>query len=166
MADQAVSTSSASIFMDDLRSSISGECNYTPVTADDDGWVYSEYGVTHNGTDILFTDRSYLGQSGAVATTDKVKWIAIKNVSTTPTEGVGISLAGGSTDGSFGLAAYNAADTIILGNGEMVVLKTPNLTVAGLHGKSCTLDSNGKPSAQGTATVNIQIAAILEDVSA
>lgn len=158
MADQAVSTSSASIFMDDLRSSISGECNYTPVTADDDGWVYSESGVSHSGTDILATDRSYLGQSGAVHTNDKIKWIAIKNVSTTPTEGIGISISGGD-------AAYDTTDTIILGNGEMVVLKVPNLTVTGLHGKSCTLDSNGKPSAQGTATVNIQIAAILEDVA-
>ena len=157
MADKAVSSLSAGVFMDDVRSAIGGTSNYTPVSGDDDAWVFAEVGVAYNGTDILDTSDSYLGLAAAVATTDKVKWIAIKNISTTSTEGIGISIAAGD-------AAYNTIDTIILGNGEMVVLKTPNLTVAGLHGKSCTLDSDGKPSAQGSATVNVQIAAILEDV--
>jgi hypothetical protein len=157
MADQAVSSSSASIFMDDVRSSIGGTSNYTPVSGDDDAWVFAEVGVAYNGTDILDTNDSYLGVAAAVSTSDKVKWIAIKNISTTSTEGVGISVSGAD-------AAYNTTDTIILGNGEMLVLKTPNLTVEGLHGKSCTLDANGKPSAQGTATVTCQVAAILEDV--
>tara|TARA_R100001530_G_scaffold31665_1_gene24862 strand:- start:485 stop:961 length:477 start_codon:yes stop_codon:yes gene_type:complete len=158
MADQAVSSSSASIFMDDIRSSIGGISNYTPVSSDDDAWVFAEVGVAYDGTDILDTSDSYLGSAAAVATADKVKWIAIKNISTTSTEGVGISIAAGD-------AAYNTIDTIILGNGEMVILKTPNLTVAGLHGKACTLDSDGKPSAQGTGTTTCQVAAILEDVA-
>ena len=158
MADQAASSMSVGIFMDDVRSSISGINNYTPVSGDDDAWVFAEVGVTHSGTDILDTSDSYLGLAAAVSTSDKVKWIAIKNISTTSTEGSGISIAAGD-------AAYNTIDTIILGNGEMVVLKTPNLTVAGLHGKSCTLDSDGKPSAQGSSTVNVQVAAILEDVA-
>ena len=157
MADQAISSSSASVFMDDVRSSLGGTNNYTPVSGDDDAWVFAEVGVTHSGTDILDTSDSYLGLAAAVATTDKVKWIAIKNISTTSTEGVGISISAGD-------AAYNTIDTIILGNGELVILKTPNLTVAGLHGKACTLDSDGKPSAQGTGTTTCQVAAILEDV--
>ena len=157
MADQAVSSLSAGVFMDDVRSAIGGANNYTPVSGDDDAWVFAEVGVAYNGTDILDTSDSYLGLAAAVATTDKVKWIAIKNISTTSTEGVGISISAGD-------AAYNTIDTIILGNGEMVILKTPNLTVAGLHGKACTLDSDGKPSAQGTGTTTCQVAAILEDV--
>ena len=158
MADQAVSSLSASVFMDDVRSAIGGTSNYTPVSGDDDAWVFAEVGVAYNGTDILDTNDSYLGVAAAVSTSDKVKWIAIKNISTTSTEGVGISIAAGD-------AAYDTIDTIILGNGEMVVLKTPNLTVAGLHGKACTLDSDGKPSAQGTGTTTCQVAAILEDVA-
>ena len=156
MADQAVSSLSAGVFMDDVRSAIGGTSNYTPVSGDDDAWIFAEVGVTHSGTNILDTNDSYLGLAAAVATTDKVKWIAIKNISTTSTEGVGISLTGD--------AAYNTNTTMILGNGEMVILKTPYLTVEGLHGKSCTLDSDGKPSAQGTATVTCQVAAILEDI--
>jgi hypothetical protein len=157
MADQAVSSLSAGVFMDDVRSAIGGANNYTPVSGDNDAWVFAEVGVTHSGTDILDTSDSYLGLAAAVATTDKVKWLAIKNISTTSTEGLGISISAGD-------AAYDTIDTIILGNGEMVVLKTPNLTVAGLHAKSCTLDSDGKPSAQGSAVVLCQLAAILEDV--
>ena len=158
MADKASGSLSASVFMDDIKGSMAGSSGYTPVSGDDDAWIFAEVGVTHSGTDILDTSDSYLGVAAAVATADKVKWIAIKNISTTSTEGIGISIAAGD-------AAYNTIDTIILGNGEMVILKTPNLTVAGLHGKSCTLDSDGKPSAQGTATVTCQVAAILEDVA-
>ena len=157
MADKGIASISASIFMDDIKSSLGGSSSYTPVSSDDDAWVFAEVGVAYNGTDILDTSDSYLGLAAAVATSDKVKWIAIKNVSTTSTEGVGISISAGD-------AAYNTIDTIILGNGEMLVLKTPNLTVAGLHGKACTLDSDGKPSAQGTGTTTCQVAAILEDV--
>ena len=158
MADQAISSLSTGVFMDDVRSALGGTSNYTPVSGDDDAWVFAEVGVTYNGTNILDTSDSYLGLAASVATADKVKWVAIKNISTTSTEGLGISLTGD--------AAYDTNTTMILGNGEMLVLKTPNLTVEGLHGKSCTLDSDGKPSAQGTATVSCQVAAILEDVSA
>ena len=157
MADKGTASLSSSIFMDDIKSSLGGSSSYTPVSSDDDAWVFAEVGVAYNGTDILDTSDSYLGLAAAVATADKVKWIAIKNISTTSTEGVGISISAGD-------AAYNTIDTIILGNGEMLVLKTPNLTVAGLHGKACTLDSDGKPSAQGTGTTTCQVAAILEDV--
>ena len=158
MADQAISSLSTGVFMDDVRSALGGTSNYTPVSGDDDAWVFAEVGVTYNGTNILDTSDSYLGLAASVATADKVKWVAIKNISTTSTEGLGISLTGD--------AAYDTNTTMILGNGEMLVLKTPNLTVEGLHGKSCTLDSDGKPSAQGTATVSCQVAAILEDDSA
>ena len=156
MADQAISSLSTGVFMDDVRSALGGTSNYTPVSGDDDAWMFAEVGVTYNGTNILDTSDSYLGLAAAVSLSDKVKWVAIKNISTTSTEGVGISLTGD--------AAYNTNTSMILGNGEMLIIKTPNLTVEGLHGKSCTLDSDGKPSAQGTATVTCQVAAILEDV--
>ena len=156
MADKATGSLSASVFQDDIKSTMSGSSVYEPVSGDDDAWMFAEVGVTHSGTNILDTSDSYLGLAAAVSLSDKVKWVAIKNISTTSTEGLGISLTGD--------AAYNTNTTMILGNGEMLVLKTPTLTVEGLHGKSCTLDGDGKPSAQGTATVTCQVAAILEDV--
>ena len=158
MADKASSNSSASVFMDDIKSSISGASDYTPVSGDDDAWIYAEVGVGNGAaTAILDTSDSYLGLAAAVSLSDKVKWIAIKNISTTTTEGVAICIDNGN-------AAYNDTDIMVLGNGEMLVMKTPNLTVGDLNVRSCTLDSDLKPSAQGSATVTCQVAAILEDV--
>ena len=159
MADQAVSSLSAGVFMDDVRSSIGGISNYTPVSGDDDAWAFAEVAVGNGAaTAILDTSDSYLGLAAAVSLSDKVKWVAIKNISTTSTEGVAICIDNGN-------AAYDDTDVMILGNGEMIIMKTPNLTVGDLNVRSCTLDSDGKPSAQGTATVTCQVAAILEDVA-
>jgi len=158
MADKGTANISASIFMDDIKSSIGGSLSYTPVTADDDAWIFAEVAVGNGAsTDLLDTGDSYLGSANQIATHDKVKWILIKNISTTSTEGIGINIGAGT-------AAYDDASTMILGNGEILSIKIPNTTVAGLHARSCTLDANGKPSAQGSATVSCQVAAIIEDV--
>ena len=157
MADKGTANISASIFMDDIKSSLGGDLSYTPVSADDDAWVFAETGIAHDADNILDTSDSYLGSSAAVSTSDKVKWLAIKNISTTATEGIGINV-------SAGTANYNDTGTIILGNGEMLVINVPNCNVSDLHAKSCVLDSDGKPSSQGTSTVTCQVAAILENV--
>ena len=48
----------------------------------------------------------------------------------------------------------------------MIVLKPVNTTVADLHARSCTLDGTyGYATAQGSATVTVQVAAILDDVA-
>ena len=159
MADKGMASLSASIFMDDIKSSLAGSLSYTPVSADDDAWIFAEVAVGNGAaTAILDTNDSYLGLAAAVALDDKVKWIAIKNISTTSTEGVAICIDNGN-------AAYNDSDIMVLGNGEMMTMKCPNLTVGDLNVRSCTLDANGKPNAQGSATVTCQVAAILEDVA-
>jgi len=158
MADKATGSLSASIFQDDIKSSMSGSSVYTPVSGDDDAWAFAEVAVGNGAaTAILDTSDSYLGLAAAVSLSDKVKWVAIKNISTTATEGVAICIDNGN-------AAYNDTDIMVLGNGEMIVMKTPNLTVGDLNVRSCTLDGDLKPSAQGSATVTCQVAAILEDV--
>lgn len=158
MADKATGSLSASVFQDDIKSTMSGSSAYTPVSGDDDAWVFAEVAVGNGAaTAILDTSDSYLGLAAAVSLSDKVKWVAIKNISTTSTEGVAICIDNGN-------AAYNDSDVMILGNGEMIIMKTPNLTAGDLNARSCTLDANGKPSAQGSATVTCQVAAILEDV--
>ena len=158
MADKGTASLSASIFMDDIKSSIGGSSSYTPVSGDDDAWIFAEVAVGNGAaTAILDTSDSYLGLAAAVSLSDLVKWVSIKNISTTSTEGVAICIDNGN-------AAYNDTDIMVLGNGEMIVMKTPNLTVGDLNVRSCTLDSDLKPSAQGSATVTCQVAAILEDV--
>ena len=158
MADKATGSMSASVFQDEVKATVSGSSTYTPVSGDDDAWVFAEVAVGNGAaTAILDTSDSYLGLAAAVSLSDKVKWVAIKNISTTATEGVAICIDNGN-------AAYNDADVMILGNGEIIIMKTPNLTAGDLNVRSCTLDSDLKPSAQGSATVTCQVAAILEDV--
>ena len=158
MADKATASISVSVFMDDIKTSIGGGLSYTPVSGDDDAWIFAEVGVgASSGVAILDTSDSYLGLAAAVSLSDKVKWVAIKNISTTATEGVAICIDDGA-------GTYTDTDIMVLGNGEMIVMKTPNLTVGDLNARTCTLDGDLKPSAQGSATVTCQVAAILEDV--
>ena len=53
MADKGSASVAASVFMDDIKGSMGGTLEYTPVSGDDDAWIFAEIGVTHNGTNIL-----------------------------------------------------------------------------------------------------------------
>ena len=44
MADKGISNLSASVFMDDIKSSMSGSLNYEPKDANDK-WIYAEISV-------------------------------------------------------------------------------------------------------------------------
>jgi hypothetical protein len=157
MADKASGNTSSSIFLDEIKSSMSGILDYEPKDTNDK-WVFAEVSVDQTAsTDLLDTGDSYLGSSTQVATGDSVKWICIKNLSSTATEGVAIDLITGT-------AAYNLKGVNIVGAGEMIILKPQNTTVADLHARSCTMDGTyGYSTAQGTATVVVQVAAILDD---
>tara|TARA_R110000787_G_scaffold139116_1_gene252780 strand:- start:1460 stop:1936 length:477 start_codon:yes stop_codon:yes gene_type:complete len=157
MADKASGSIASSIFLDEIKSSITGLLNYEPKDANDK-WVFAEVAVTNGAsTDLLDTGDSYLGSSTQVATADVVKWICIKNLSSTATDGIAIDLITGT-------AAYNLKGVNIIGAGEMIVLKPQNTTVADLHARSCTMDGTyGYSTAQGSTTVTVQVAAILDD---
>jgi len=158
MADKALGNLSASVFLDEVKSSMGGVNIYEPKDANDK-WVFVEHSVGNGASyDLLDTNDSYLGSSTQVATADKIHWVAIKNLSTTATEGIGIDFNGGT-------AAYDLKTTMFIGAGEMFIAKVPNSTVADFHARSCTLDGTyGYPTAQGSATVTVQVAAILDDV--
>ena len=137
---------------------MSGTFDYTPKDANDK-WIFAEVAVGNGAsTDLLDTGDSYYGSSTQVATGDKVLWIAIKSLTTTATEGIGINIDGGD-------ASYDEADLLVIGANELFIMKCPNTTVANLHARSCTLHSDNYPSAQGSATINVHVAAILDDVS-
>ena len=159
MADKATAGISAEVFMDNIRSNLSGTLAYIPKDANDK-WVFAEVAVTNGAsTDLLDANDSYLGIAAAVHTSDIVLWIAIKNTSTTSTEGVAIDLITGT-------AAFDLKGVNIIGPGELLVLKPQVTTVADLHARSCTLDGTyGYANGQGSATVTVQVAAILDDVA-
>ena len=158
MADKASSSLSASILLDEIKASMSGSQIYEPVDSNDK-WVFAEIQVTTSAsTDLLDTSDSYLGSSSQVATADKFRWLCIKNIATDETSGIGFVLDAGT-------AAYDAGDLIVIGPGEMVIIKAPNCTVADLHARACVLDANLIPTSQGTSTGRAHIAAILDDVA-
>jgi hypothetical protein len=158
MADKATGSSSASIFLDEIKSAMSGSFNYEPADSTQK-WVFAEVSVNSDAA-LLGTGNDYLGAGTAVATGDKYYWVAIKNISSSKTDGVGINLDGGDS------TSITDATSLYLAGGEMVILKAPNTTVANLHVGSVTMDGTyGYPSATNSSAVTVQVAAILDDVS-
>ena len=156
MADKGIASLSASVFMDDIRSGIRGNCIYGPKDANDK-WLFAEVSVSNSSSDLI-EDRDYLGTTDTtVVADDDVAWIAIKNTSTTTTDGIAIR-----TDG--GTPAHNTAGNIYLGSGEMVVLKTYATPLASIHAISVTMDGTyGYPNNTHSGSVTCQVAAIVDD---
>jgi hypothetical protein len=156
MADKAITNISTSIFLDEIKSSMGGDLNFEPAD-DGDKWIFNETAVSSSSGDLV-TTIDFLGTDTATTTSDKVRWIAVKNISTIKTDGVCICFDGGT-------AAYNLVDGIFIGAGEMVVVKCPNTTMGNLHAVSVTMDGTyGYPSAAHTGSVTCQVAAIIDDV--
>ena len=159
MADKASSSLSASILLDEIKASMSGGLIYEPADGSDK-WVFAEVAVVGDSstTDLLDTGDSYIGSSTQVAVADIVRWLCIKNISTTTTEGIAIDVITGT-------AAFDLKGTMVIGPGEMMIIKPMVTTVEDLHARSCVLDANLRPASQGTATVSAHVAAILDDQS-
>ena len=157
MADNAKGGLSASIFLDEIKTNIAGKSEYIPAGAAEK-WVFAEVSVSNSAsTNLLGTGNDYLGSGTAVALTDTFQWVIIKNLSTTSTEGIGV-------DFNAGTAAYNLKTTMFIGAGESIIVKVPNATVEDCHARSCTMDSTGSyPTAQGSVTVTVHVAGILND---
>ena len=156
MADKGIASLSASVFMDDIKSSLGGSSSYEPKDANDK-WLFAEVAVGNSSADLI-ADMDYLGSSATtVVADDDVAWVAIKNTSTTSTDGIAIRIDAGT-------AAYNSAGNIYIGAGEMVVLKTYTTPLGSIHAISVTMDGTyGYPSATHSGTVSCQVAAIVDD---
>ena len=155
MADKASSSSSASVFMDDIKGAMGGTLNYEPKDANDK-WIFAEVSVSTAGD--LVADLDYLGSATTtVVADDDVAWIAIKNTSTTSTDGIAIRIDAGTP-------AHNTAGNIYIGSGEMVILKTHATPLASIHAISVTMDGTyGYPSDVHAGSVSCQVAAIIDD---
>ena len=165
MADAATMTLSAVILPDEIQKTLSSlTFSYTPADANDK-WFYKLVNVTNSSADLI--EGNFLSNSAgintgaanaAVSTSDKVKFIFIKNTATTDgstgtDESIYICLDGGSV-------AHNTTDAIEIGSGESWYGKLTNTTVGNLHAISG--DSAGSSSGEGS--VQCVIAAIIDDV--
>ena len=147
----------AEILLDTIKTTMVGSLDMTPKDLGDK-WVYAEVSV-NTSADLLSTANDFLGSGTALTTSDTYEWVAIKNTSTTATDGICICLAGET-------AAWNLANGIFLGAGEMICLKIPHVTVANLHAASITMNAAyGHPASANSDAVTVQVAAIIDDAS-
>ena len=159
MADRAVASLSASMLPDEVKTTLSGTQMYDP-TDSSDSWFYLEKQVSGDtSNNHLIATIDYYGTSAvSVHADDKIRWLCVKNRLTDPTRGIGIVLDGGN-------AVYNEPDLIVIGPEEMVILKTPNTTVANIHARTCVLNAYGVPESQGTSGGKAFVIGILDDVA-
>ena len=155
MADDATISLTATILPDEIAKSISGSMTVTPDDANDK-WYYKLTSVTTTSAELIagrFIDYTAVDQDTdmtAVSTSDKVKFLFIKNTSSA--DGIVICLDGGT-------AAYNLADGIFIGAGESWFGRLPQVTVANIHAISSDIGDAGDASA------NCIVAALIDDVA-
>ena len=159
MADDATVTIKAVILPDDIQQTLKDlTCSYTPADANDK-WFYKLVSVVHtsNTTDLISGNYIESGYE-TICTSDKVRFLFIKNTgttdgTTTSDESILLSLSGATV-------GYASADTIEIGSGESWFAKLPNVTVGNIHARAA--DSGA--TSDGEASVQCIVAAILDDV--
>ena len=154
MANDATVNITATILPDEISKTISGSMTVPPDDANDK-WYYKKTEVTTTSADLIagnFIDYTAVDQDTAptaVATGDKVKFLFVKNTSTT--DGIMLSIDAGT-------AAFNLADGIFVGPSQSWFGRLPNVTVADLHAISADIGDAGDASA------TVIVAALLDDV--
>ena len=161
MADAATMTIKAVLLPDEIQTTLKDlTFAYTPVN-DDDKWFYGIINVPHNtgGTNLIngnFLSNNAGKATGSttatISTSDKVKFIFIKN--SDATDSLYLSIDGGT-------AAHDYANVIEVGPGESWFAKLTNTTVGNLNA------NNGGPNAAdaGDASIQCTVAAIIDDVA-
>ena len=154
MANDATVNITATILPDEISKTLSGSMTVTPDDANDK-WYYKKTEVTTTSADLIagsFLDYTAVDQDTAptaVASGDKIKFLFVKNTSTT--DGIMLSIDAGT-------AAFNLADGIFVGPSQSWFGRLPNVTVADLHAISADIGDAGDESA------TVIVAALLDDV--
>lgn len=157
MADDATLALQATMLPEDIQLTISGAMSVAPADATQK-WYYKHTAISHSSSSDLIAGH-YINNAATTSTTapetvasgDLVKFLLVKNDSTQ--DGIMLSIDGGA-------AAHDLADGIFIGASETWFGRLPNVTVANLH---CIASDDG---GAGDATVNAQVFALLDDISA
>ena len=166
MADAATMTIKAVLLPDEIQKTLKDlTFAYTPADANDK-WFYGLINVRHNSSRDLIAGEFLSNSAGidtgggtsTIATTDKIKFLFIKNTGTTD--------GSSSTDESVMLVfdgsavAHSSTNAVVIDAGESWFAKLPNTTVADLHCISADSDQT-----VGGGHVQCIVAAILDDVA-
>jgi hypothetical protein len=167
MADAATMTVKAVLLPDEIQKTLKDlTFAYTPADADDK-WFYSIINVPHNTGVLNLIAGKFLSDSAGItagtanddiSTSDKVKFLFIKNTGTTDgstsTDESVMLVQDGST------VAHSSTNAVVIDAGESWFAKMPNTTVEDLHARTADSDQT---SASGS--VQCIVAAILDDVA-
>ena len=155
MADAATITVTAIMLPDEIAKTISGSMIVTPDDVNDK-WYYKLTACTTTSTNLIagtFLDYTAVDDDTAptaVNAADKVKFLFIKNTSSA--DGVVVCFDGGT-------AAFNLVDGVFIGPDQTWFGRLPNTTVENLHAISSDIGD------VGDATVNLIVAALIDDVA-
>ena len=167
MADAATMTIKAILLPEEIQATLKDlSFAYTPADANDK-WFYGIVNVPHNTGGVDLITGKFLAASAGVATgtanadittSDKVKFLFIKNTGTTD--------GSSSTDESVMLVqdgstvAHGSTNAIEISSGHSWFAKMPNTTVGDLHAISADPDQTA-----GGGNVQCIVAEILDDVA-
>ena len=148
MANDASVTMTATVLPDEIAKAISGTLSVSPADATEK-WYYKKTNVSNASSDLIagyFTDYDGVDDDTAptaVATTDTVKFLFIKNLDSTNDIHFVIDA---------GTVTTSISDGIKVSAGNCVALELPNTTVADIHAIS------------SASTVDCIVAALIDDV--
>ena len=167
MADAATMTIKAVLLPDEIQTTLKDlTFAYTPADANDK-WFYSIINVPHNTGSVDLISGVFLSNSAGkatgsttatITTSDKVKFLFIKNTGTTDgssTTDESVMLV---LDGS--TVAHSSTNAIEISSGESWYAKLPNTTIRDLHAISADPDQT-----VGGGNVQCIVAAIIDDVA-
>ena len=155
MADDAIITSTNQLLPDEISVVLDGSMSVAPDDANDK-WYYKLTSITTTSADLIagsFIDYTAVTANSApdaISTSDKVKFLFIKNESTA--DGIYLVLDGGT-------ASNSVADGIFIGAGQTFVGRFPNTTVGNLHAIASDIAD------AGDANVTAIVAALIDDVA-
>ena len=167
MADAATMTIKAVLLPDEIQTTLKDlTFAYTPADANDK-WFYSIINVPHNTGAVDLISGVFISNSAGkatgsttatISTSDKVKFLFIKNTGTTDgssTTDESVMLV---LDGS--TVAHSSTNAIEISSGESWYAKLPNTTIRDLHAISADPDQT-----VGGGNVQCIVAAIIDDVA-
>ena len=150
MADDATATIQATILPDEIAKTISATTTVTPADTGDK-WYYKLTSVSNASSDLIaghFLDYTAIDDDTAptaITTSDKVKFLYIKNV-----DGNSRSIY---VTFDAGTASSSLAQAVTIGPNEAFTARLPNCTVAGIHAIS------------SASTAEVIVAALIDDVA-
>ena len=167
MADDATMTIKAVLLPDEIQATLKDlSFTYTPADASEK-WFYGIVNVPHNRADANLIAGKFLSDSAGIAagtanddisTSDKVKFLFIKNTGTTNGSIVTDESVMLVQDGSD--VAHSSTNALEISSGQSWFAKMPNTTVEDLHARTADPDQT-----EGEGVVQCIVAAIIDDVA-